>query len=258
MSWYSDWFDSKYYHRLYKRRDEREAEFFINNLINKIQLKTNSKLIDIACGKGRHATYFNKKGMNVVGIDLSKESIAYAKRNENSKLKFIVHDMRDSLKDNHFDIATNLFTSFGYFEDQNDNQKCMNAMSKNLKKDGLLVLDFMNVIRVCNELIKHENKIIDNTIYDIRREIKDNYIIKNINITEEDKTYSFQEKVKILELLDFDLLFKNAKLSIVEVFGNYTLDTFHPFNSDRLIMIAKKTDILEDSNSVDIFNFYDL
>ena len=71
MSWFTHWFDSPYYHTLYKNRDEEEAEFFIDNLIAKLQLKKGNKLIDIACGKGRHATYFNKKGMDVVGIDLS-------------------------------------------------------------------------------------------------------------------------------------------------------------------------------------------
>ena len=76
MSWFVNWFDSPYYHLLYKNRDEKEAQVFIDNLIEKLQLKKGSKLIDIACGKGRHATYFNKKGMNVVGVDLSKNSIA--------------------------------------------------------------------------------------------------------------------------------------------------------------------------------------
>ena len=65
MSWFTNWFDSPYYHILYKNRDEKEAQVFIDNLIEKLQLKKSSKLIDIACGKGRHASYFNKKEMTV-------------------------------------------------------------------------------------------------------------------------------------------------------------------------------------------------
>ena len=75
--------------------------------------KKNSKLIDIACGTGRHSTYFNKKGMRVVGIDLSKNSISKAKIFENNSLIFKVHDMREVYKKDYFDIGTNLFTSFG-------------------------------------------------------------------------------------------------------------------------------------------------
>ena len=65
MNWYANWFNSHYYHILYNNRDEKEAEFFIDNLIKRLNLVTPSKLIDIACGKGRHATYFNTKGFDV-------------------------------------------------------------------------------------------------------------------------------------------------------------------------------------------------
>ena len=88
MSWFANWFDSSYYHILYKNRDEKEAELFIENLISKLQIKKGSKLIDIACGKGRHATYFNSLGLDVVGVDLSPNSIAAATKNENATLQF--------------------------------------------------------------------------------------------------------------------------------------------------------------------------
>ena len=80
MSWFTSWFDSLYYHTLYKNRDEKEAQAFIDNLVAHLQIKKGSKLIDIACGKGRHAKYFNQKGMDVVGVDLSPNSISAAKK----------------------------------------------------------------------------------------------------------------------------------------------------------------------------------
>ena len=64
-----NWFNSSYYHILYKNRDYNEAEHFINNLITKLNIKKNSKILDLACGSGRHSIYLNKKGMNVV-LDL--------------------------------------------------------------------------------------------------------------------------------------------------------------------------------------------
>ena len=72
MSWFTNWFDSPYYHILYKNRDEKEAQNFIEKLTNYLKINKESKIIDIACGKGRHAMYFNQIGYNVVGIDLSK------------------------------------------------------------------------------------------------------------------------------------------------------------------------------------------
>jgi len=129
MSWFANWFDSPYYHLLYKNRDEKEAQVFIDNLMTHLQIPKGSKLLDIACGKGRHASYFNKKGMDVVGVDLSFNSINTAKKNENATLKFEVLDMRKAFKSNEFDIVTNLFTSFGYFEKDEDEQKTINAMA---------------------------------------------------------------------------------------------------------------------------------
>ena len=94
MSWFTNWFDSKYYHILYKNRDINEAKFFIENLITKLDLK-DKKILDLACGKGRHARLFNELGFNVVGIDLSLNSINEAKIFENKTLKFFQLDMRN-------------------------------------------------------------------------------------------------------------------------------------------------------------------
>ena len=240
MSWFATWFDSPYYHLLYKNRDEKEAQVFIDNLIEKLQLKKGSKLIDIACGKGRHATYFNKKEMNVVGVDLSPNSIASAKQNENNNLQFSVHDMREVYKENHFDIVTNLFTSFGYFENKDDEQKAINAMAENLKSDGILIIDFMNIKKIIANLISSEKKTIDSITFNIKRSVQNNHIIKDIEIIDDNETQHFQEKVKAITLADFSTFVSNVGLNIIDIFGNYKLDDFDATISDRLILICKK------------------
>ena len=240
MNWFSNWFNSPYYHTLYKNRDKKEAQFFINNLIQYLQVPKGSKLIDIACGRGRHAIYFNKKGMNVVGVDLSKNSIATAKQFENSFLMFDVHDMREVYKENHFDIATNLFTSFGYFDNENDNLKAITAISKNLKAEGLLIIDFMNEKQVITNLLYSEQKTIDGIVFNINRKVEEGRIIKDIAITDGTEKQQFQEKVKALTLADFSNFISKAGLKIIDIFGNYKLDDFNATTSDRLILICKK------------------
>ena len=240
MSWFANWFDSSYYHILYKNRDEKEAELFIENLIMKLQIKKGSKLIDIACGKGRHATYFNSLGLDVVGVDLSPNSIAAATKNENVTLQFVVHDMREVYQKNNFDIATNLFTSFGYFEKEEDEQKAINAMKKNLKSEGLLIFDFMNVKKVISNLVLKEQKVIDKITFNIKRKLENGHIIKDIEIIDKTKKQYFQEKVKVLTLTDFSQLISKAGLKIIDIFGNYKLEDFNAISSDRLILICKK------------------
>ena len=240
MSWFANWFDSSYYHILYKNRDEKEAELFIENLITKLQIKKESKLIDIACGKGRHATYFNSLGLDVTGVDLSPNSIATATKNENATLQFAVHDMREVYQKNSFDIATNLFTSFGYFEKVEDEQKAINAMASNLKSEGILIIDFMNVKKVIKNLVPKEQKTIDNIVFNITRKVENGHIIKDIEIIEGDKKQYFQEKVKALTLTDYSEFITTAGLKIFNIFGNYKLENFNATFSDRLILICKK------------------
>ena len=240
MSWFAHWFDSPYYHTLYKNRDEKEAQHFIDNLIAHLQIKKDSKLIDIACGKGRHATYFNSLGLDVVGIDLSPNSIASAKKNENETLQFSVHDMREIYQKNHFDVVTNLFTSFGYFDNEKDEQRAINAMATNLKPEGVLIIDFMNAEKVITNLVANEQKIIDGITFNITRKTESNHIIKDIEILDKVIKQHFQEKVKALTLDDFSNFISKAGLKIIDIFGNYMLEGFDDITSDRLILICKK------------------
>ena len=113
--WFESWFDSPYYHLLYSNRDEREADLFIKNLINYINPSTKSKILDLACGKGRHSKVLADLGFDVTGIDLSENSIVSAKKMENESLHFYTHDMRFPFRANYFDYTFNFFTSFGYF-----------------------------------------------------------------------------------------------------------------------------------------------
>ena len=239
MKWFETWFDSKYYHILYKHRDEQEAKKFLDNITQYLNI-TKGKILDVGCGKGRHAKYFNELGFNVVGIDLSLNSIAKAKLNETHDLKFYKFDMRNVFKENSFNVVTNLFTSFGYFDNSLDEQKTINAMVENLKKDGILIIDFMNVKKIINNLVSKESKKINSVEFYITRELKDNYILKNISINDQDLSLKFQEKVHALTLIDFSEMLQKASMSIVDIFGNYNLDDFNASQSERLILIARK------------------
>ena len=75
MEWFSEWFNSPYYHILYQNRDYKEAESFIENLIHKQHFVRTQHFLDLACGKGRHAIYLNSKGFKVLGLDIAPESI---------------------------------------------------------------------------------------------------------------------------------------------------------------------------------------
>jgi len=240
IDWFSEWFDSKYYHILYKNRDKKEAENFLKKLSKLEFFKKNSKIIDIACGKGRHSLFLSELGHDVTGIDLSENSIKYAKEFEKGNLKFEVADMRKTYKKNSFDVSLNLFTSFGYFKNKEDDLSVIKAMSENLKNDGILIIDFLNSKKVITNLIKTEIKEINGVQFNISRKVEGGFIIKNIEVNHDDEKIYFQEKVKALTKDNFSELLTFAGLQIINTFGNYKLDEFNYQTSDRLIIIAEK------------------
>lgn len=241
MEWFAEWFNTPFYHILYKSRNDKEAQLLIDNTEKLLKFDIQAhKILDLACGKGRHSIYLNSKGYDVVGLDLSENNIKIANQSANEKLHFFVHDMREVFRENSFDFVLNLFTSFGYFEDEVDNLKSIQAISENLKKGGKLVLDYMNSDKAIKHLSTHYEKEVDGIQFIINKTIENRFILKNIDFDFEGKHYHFQERVKALTFEDFEGYFKKSGLKVVNCFGNYLFENFDSENSDRMIFVAEK------------------
>lgn len=236
--WFTSWFNTPYYHILYKHRNDADAKLFMQNITSFLQLPKTAHIADVPCGKGRHAIYLNSLGYKVTGGDLSKNSIAHAKQFENDRLHFEVWDMRQTFQ-NKYDAVFNLFTSFGYFDDDNEDLAVLKAMKTGLNNNGVLVLDFLNVIKTKNELVAEEVKEIDGIEFHIKREIKDGFILKHISFFAEEQQHSYTEKVKFLDLDKMKNYFNKVGLTIIDTFGDYNLSAFNKEHSNRLILIAK-------------------
>ena len=243
QDWFATWFNSRYYHTLYKDRDLQEAEAFVDALVSHLDMKHGAKALDLACGKGRHSLHLQKKGFDVIGIDLSEESIQEAKLSEREGLAFFEHDMRSLYWTDYFDLVVNLFTSFGYFHNPEDDQKTISSVADSLKPGGLFVLDFMNATRVKANLVGYEEKTIDGIQFEITRSVEDGVIFKRIHVIDGDVELDFEEQVDALEFADFDIYFNNAGLEILDVFGDYSLNEFNADTSDRLILVAQKPEL---------------
>lgn len=238
--WYQYWFNSPYYHILYSQRNDVEAEFLIDNLSAYLHPKSDSRILDIACGRGRHSIYLNKKGYDVTGIDLSEQSIKYAQQFEQKKMHFYVHDMRKLSFINYFDIALNLFTSFGYFDTEKDHVSALKAFRKGLKNDGILVIDYFNTQKIIKNLTNQETKTIDGIEFHLHKFVAEGKIIKHINFEHRLKAYAFEERVQAFLLADFERMLTKSGLVVAATFGNYALDPFDETESDRLILVCKK------------------
>lgn len=240
MEWYRSWFDSPYYHILYENRNEDEAKFFIDNLLDYFSFDTRTKILDAGCGRGRHAVYLNRKGFDVTGFDLSPANIEHNKKAECKTLHFFVHDLRNCFRENHFDLVLNLFSSFGYFENEDENRSAIQSLSHSLRQGGLLIIDFMNAATAKRNLVKTETVKIRNIVFNIERNVEENFITKNILIEENGEQHTFMEKVMTITRNDFEKYFMEAGLKLKFGFGSYNLEPFDVDTSPRLIMIAEK------------------
>ncbi len=268
-NWFASWFDTEYYHLLYKHRNHEEAKQFIANLVEFLNLEAGSKVFDLACGKGRHSIELHSHGLNVLGMDLSAESIKFASEFEKNDLKFQIQDMREPFGNSEFKAGFNLFTSFGYFDDYQQDLKALSNVYNALEPQGFFVQDYINALPIVNLLPQedsrmeyrtnqpqldlaqqdenqfhsknvNENNSSDSIEFKWKKWLDNNVIVKDIFVFDGDKEFRFQERVQVYSLNELVQLHTQAGFEVQNVFGDYSLNGYDPMKSNRIILISKK------------------
>ncbi len=239
--WFATWFNTPYYHLLYRHRDLNEARSFIDQWLKKHPLPVNSHLLDLACGRGRHAVQLADNGYRVTGIDLSEENIVFADKHfAREGLSFVQGDMRHNLGSETYDAVVNLFTSFGYFDTQKENQQVFDNIHKALKKGSVFLFDYLNPNALSQINTDPEIKVIDGVQFDIQRRIDGEYVIKTIHVSDKDSIHTFYEKVKLISPETFRDMLKSSGFTIEREWGDYQLSALHTDSSPRYITLARK------------------
>jgi SAM-dependent methyltransferase len=241
-TWYSRWFDSPYYHKLYFEREGREAENFIRRLLDLLKPSEAARFLDIACGRGRHARILADMGFDVTGIDLSESSIEYALQYERDNLHFYQHDLRLPFRTNYFDYAVNFFSSFGYFKTEREHYNAIRTVSGSLHRHGIFVIDYLNTHYTEDHLIHKSERVIDGVTYLLTKWYDEHHFYKKIVIEDEqlDEPIEFLEKAAKFSLGDFNDMLAYHNMQIQQVYGDYNFNMYHVRNSPRMIMIASK------------------
>lgn len=240
MEWFESWFDTPYYHLLYNNRDYTEAENFITKLTQELQLPESSKIIDLACGKGRHSVFLNKLGYNVLGLDLSQQSIEFDKQFENENLAFKVHDMRNPIDSEPVNAVFNLFTSFGYFDNETDDRNVFKSVYNALQPEGFFVLDYLNEEYVTRNLVPETTINREGIDFHISKKIEDRHIIKDIRFEIDGESKHFFEKVKLHTLETIENYASECGFERIKIWGDYQLNDFQKEISPRCINLFKK------------------
>ena len=235
MGWYKDWFGTRYYALLYGHRDEEDAARWVQAILDRWTPAPGSRLLDLACGRGRHARYFVQAGLDVTGMDLSPESIAEAQRSVPGA-HFLLHDMRTPLALGEFDLITCLFTSLGYGHDPEDDQAVFHNVARSLRPGGRFVLDFMNSALVLDSLVASEEVVRDGVRFHIGRSFVDGVIVKRITVEDGDQLHQFEERVRALMPEALERMVIKAGLRVEDRTDGPDLKPFDPVRSKRFVL----------------------
>ena len=139
------------------------------------------------------------------------------------------------------DWVFNLFTSFGYFENDAMHARAISNMAGALKPGGKLVLDYMNAKKIATQLVPEDTVQTALARYKITRQIEGDSIVKSISFEEPGcNILQFEERVRAFELHELKTFMEAAGLRVLDQHGDYDLSPFSPDESDRLIIIAQK------------------
>lgn len=236
---FNGWFGTPWYALLYSHRDETDAENMVLPLIAKGGLVPGQTVLDLACGRGRHAAVFTREGLCVTGVDLSEASLMEARRSA-PEAHFERHDIRVPYADGRFDAVVCLFTSLGYTNDRADDQQAVVAAAQALKPGGLFVLDLMNGDLVAERLTPREIKVVEGVRFQINRSLEDGDIVKRIRVEHAHGTEKFEERVHAWSLTVVQDLIQKAGLHLEDVTDGTCQNTFEPHRSDRIVVWARK------------------
>jgi len=244
--WFEKWFSEKLYLDLYKSRNQEEAKVLINLIQRNSGLKPGARILDVCCGAGRHSVEFAKRGYSVLGIDISEYLIKKAKENLKSEKEkylnagFEIADMRNFNFNKFFDVTTNLFSSFGYFDNDIENFIVFENIYLSLKKKGIFIFDFLNASYLKKNLIPISKAKAGNKTIIQKRSIINGFVVKHIFVDKIKNEPDFQERLRLYPENRLIEELKNHKFKINLIFGDYFGNKFQKNKSERLIIFAEK------------------
>lgn len=238
--WYEKWFGDHYLH-VYAHRDEDEAYAQADLIARLFPPETYPEMLDVCCGEGRYARVFNDKGYSVTGTDLSSQLIQAAQEKSPETIHYRICDMRDIIWRNRFDIAVNLFTSFGYFDDEDQDRNVFKAVHASLKTGGCFWVDLMNREYIVEHMKPASSRTEGLMTIEEKRSLSPDgkRIIKDIIICTNEDTHTYRESVRMYTEGEIGGLMEDTGFEVIHTFGDYD-GSLYTKRSPRLICAGRK------------------
>jgi SAM-dependent methyltransferase len=235
--WYEHWFGEAYL-GLYPHRDTAEAARAVALLQAHDMVRLGDRVLDLACGAGRHIAALASAGATVTGLDLSRPLLNAAR--EAGAAQLVRADMRRlPVRSGAMDAVVNLFTSFGYFARDDEHAMVLREIARVLVPTGRFALDFLNAPAVRAGLVARDERTVQGRRVVQERRISDagRVVVKTIHLADEDR--QFMERVRLFERPELETMMADAGLAVRHVFGDYDGSAHGP-SSPRLILLAQR------------------
>jgi len=220
-SWYRTAFDMLY-PLVYRHRDDASAREEIDALLGLLDLPKPCRTLDIACGGGRHLAAMIDAGLDGFGIDLSAALLAEARERPQLAGRLAQTDMRALPFDGAFDLAVNLFTSFGYFADEAANRRTLGQMVGVLRPGGRLVVDHVNRAYVQRHLVDHDVQRRDGLTVESWRAIEGERMVKRMEIRDEHgRSHEVHESVRLYRPTEMRAMFESVGMTVERMVGSF-------------------------------------
>lgn len=236
--WFERWFGEEYL-RLYAHRDEADAERAVA-LIDRVGKLDGARVLDMGCGPGRHAARLAQRGATVFGFDLSMPLLSRARHGTPPFTSLVRGDMRHlPFCHGTFDLIVNLFTSFGYFADDQEHAQVIQGVADALVPGGKLFMDFLNADSVRTNLLPHEERKFGTQHVAIERRLSDDqrFVVKEMHMVDDGR--AFLERVRLFSADDLAAMMGQAGLQVVQRFGSYAGDELGR-DAPRAIIVAQR------------------
>lgn len=216
--WFEEWFGEEYLH-LYPHRDERDAVRLIALIVQVLPWQPGWRVLDVACGAGRHLLALGDAGARPIGLDLSPSLLARAQATTQAPL--LRADLRRlPIRRASVDLTVNLFTSFGYFETDEEHAEAMSGMLETVKPGGWFALDFLNAAAIRDHLLPSEELALGNKVVRVTRRLSDDarFVVKHVDTPEGRR---FTERVRLFSPSELEAMFTANQVPVIHRFGDY-------------------------------------
>ncbi len=235
--WFEEWFGEDYL-QLYPHRDDAEADRAVSLVAGVTGLRPGWRVLDVACGAGRHARAFRAAGARCVGLDLSLTLLRVARGVTDAPL--VRADMRRlPIRPRSMDLTVSLFTSFGYFEHDEEHAGALHEMVSTVRQGGWFVIDFLNAAAVRGRLVPQERVPVQGGTVDVTRSVSpDGRYVRKTILTPAGRSYV--ERVRLFESEEIERMLGDAGITVQVRFGDYDAAPLGP-EAPRTILAGSRT-----------------